>query len=207
MKIYHALEQGSPEWLALRLGKPTASNLATIMAGGKGDTRRKYLYKLAAERVSGLVEETYKNAHMERGNEQESIARELYCAETGNEVLQVSFIDCDTWGASPDGLIGDNGSIEIKSRIGSVQAETILSDAVPSGNLAQLHAVLLASDRQWIDYVSYSPNMPLFIKRVERSAEWDARITAALAEFNAELEATVQKLQAYKPVTTGHGSV
>jgi hypothetical protein len=170
------------------------------MAGGKGDTRRKYLYKLAAERVSGLVEETYKNAHMERGNEQEPVARSMYCDHSGNEVLEVSFIDCGTWGASPDGLVGDNGAIEIKSRIGSVQAETILADEVPSGNLAQIHGVLLASDRQWLDYVSYSPNMPLFVKRVERSAEWDSRITAALEMFNAELEATVQKILKYRSV-------
>lgn len=197
MKIYSSLEQGSPEWLALRLGKITASNIGTVL--GKGVTREKYLLKLAAERVSGIVEETYKNAHMERGNEQESTARAAYEAATGNEVLQVAFVDCETWGASPDGLVGDNGCIEIKCRIGSVQASTILDRAVPSDNLPQTHAVMLALDRQWCDYVSYSPNMPLYIERITRSPEWDAKILAGIAAGNEAIDKSVRLISAYKP--------
>lgn len=197
MKIHHNVDQGTPEWLALRLGKPTASNMAVILATDpkKRATRDKYLYKLAAERVSGIVEETYKNQYMQMGNELEPLARDAYIAKTDNEVAQVSFIDCDTWGASPDGLIGDNGCIEIKCRIGSVQVETLLDDCVPPENLPQIHAVLLASDRQWCDYVSYSKGMKLYVRRIERSAEWDARITEALSKFQSDLDSIVSKIK------------
>lgn len=197
MKIHYSLEQGTPEWLALRLGKPTASNLATIMAGGKGDTRRKYLYKLAAERISGIVEETYKNTHMERGNELESTARAAYEAESGSEVVQVAFIDCGTWGASPDGIVGNDGGIEIKSRIGSVQIETIETDKVPAANMPQINACMLALDREWWDYVSYSTGLPLFVKRCHRSKEADSAIIAALDRFNSELSELIEKVRKY----------
>lgn len=193
--IHYNLEQGSPEWLALRLGKPTASHMADIM--GKGETRAKYMRKLAAEAISGQVEETYTNAHMARGNEQEPIARAAYEARYGVEVVPVAFVDCGTWGASPDGIVGNDGGIEIKSRIGSVQVETIESGKVPSANMPQINACMLALDREWWDYVSYSTGLPLFVKRCHRSKESDSAIIEALARFNAELEELIAKVRNY----------
>ena len=193
--IHYNLEQGSTEWLSLRLGKPTASHMADIM--GKGETRAKYMRKLAAEAISGQVEETYTNAHMARGNEQEPIARAAYEARYGVEVVPVAFVDCGTWGASPDGIVGNDGGIEIKSRIGSVQVETIESGKVPSANMPQINACMLALDREWWDYVSYSTALPLFVKRCHRSKEADSAIIEALARFNAELEELIAKVRKY----------
>ncbi len=200
MKIYFQLEQGTPEWLDLRRGKPTASNMGTII--GKGDTRTKYLYKLAAERVSGIVEETYKNAHMERGNEREPIIRQAYIDKKRKElddpdfdVTTVAFVDCGTWGASPDGIIGDNGGLEIKSRIGSVQIEHWESGKIPTTNLPQINACMLALDREWWDYVSDSEGLPLFIKRHHRTKESDTLILDALDRFNTELSELVERIK------------
>jgi hypothetical protein len=197
VKIITDIEQGTPEWLMLRLGKPTASHMSDILAKPGSATRTKYLYRLAGERIAGAPEPSYTNGYMQAGQAAEPLVRDWY-SRTIEPVSTVTFVDCDTWGASPDGIVGDNGGIEIKTRIASVQVETLLDAAVPSGNLPQIHACMLALDRSWWDYVSYSPGFKPYVIRVERDKEWDKKINEALAKFCAELDAITTSLQNQK---------
>lgn len=191
-------EQGTDEWKAARCGVATASNFSQVLAKGAGKTRKTYLLKLAGERITGQPAELYINAHMERGTEHEPIARSLYVEQTFNDVLDCGFMRDGQIGYSPDGLIGEDGLIEIKSKLAHLQAEVILSGEVPSEHVAQIQGGLLVSGRKWLDFVSYCPGMPIFIKRVERDEAYIKTLVDELAKFEIELCETVKKIQAYK---------
>jgi putative phage-type endonuclease len=186
-------EQGTPEWFAARAGIPTASEFSTVMAKGKGGgesvTRRKYMLQLLGERMTGEVIDSYSNAHMERGKVMEAEARDLYQFRTDSELQQVGFIRHDLFmaGASPDSLIGADGSLEIKTALPHIQLERLLSGELPSEHRAQVQGQLWISGRQWVDFVSYWPKLPLFVIRVERDEPYIATLADAVATFNAEL--------------------
>lgn len=190
--------QGSEEWFRARAGIPTASEFATVMASGRGSgeskTRRTYLLKLAGEILTGEPAESYSNAHMERGKAQEPEARNLYAFMHDADPQLVGFVVDDAIGAgcSPDSLIGTNGALEIKSALAHIQIDRLLRNELPAEHRAQVHGVLWIAEREWIDFASYCPNLPLFVKRVYRDDDYIREIAAAVERFNGELAETVE---------------
>jgi hypothetical protein len=186
--------QGSPEWLAARCGCVTASEFSCVLAKGQGKTRGAYLRRVVAEMLTGKPTETYRNAHMDRGTEQEPAARSEYEAQTGEFVEQVGFIRHPDMpvGCSPDGLIGTDGGAEIKSVIPTVQLDTLLSGGYPPEHRAQVQGSLWLTGRTWWDFCSYSPDMPenlrLYVFRVGRDEEYIANLAKEVAAFVREAE-------------------
>jgi hypothetical protein len=170
----------------------TASAKPPVLAVATGDTFRTVTAALVAERVNGWTEDTYMNADMWRGVEHEPIARDKYAEVKGVEVTEVGFmvLERDGWrlGYSPDGLVGDDGLIEVKCPRAKSHLSTIVSGEVPAYYMAQLQAGLLVSGCEWIDYVSFCAGMPLFIKRVTADEKWHAAIAEAVAAFEKAAE-------------------
>lgn len=196
-------DQGSEDWFASRAGIPTASEFSTILAKGRGGgesvTRRKYLYTLAAERIAGPSPfDRYSNSHTDRGHEYESEARDMYSLLTDNEVQQVGFMRRGDAGYSPDGLIGEAGLWEAKTKLYHLHIECLLKDEVPSEHIAQCQGGLWVSQREWLDFCSYSPGLPLFVKRVYRDETYIARLKVGVEQFNSELADLVERIQQYK---------
>jgi len=194
LEIFEDLEQGSESWLQLRAGLVTASEFSQVLAKGAGKTRHTLLLKKAGERITGNPMDSYSNEDMKRGSEQEGGARELYVTHSGNKVTECGFMKNGNAGYSPDGLIGEDGLVEIKSRLAHIQADSLLKDAVPSANIAQIQGGLWISQRKYLDYVSYCPGMPLFIKRVEPDLIYQENLKQALQTFETELAGIVQQL-------------
>lgn len=180
--------QGSPEWFKARLGIPTASEFAAVKAKGEGKTRRTYMMKLIGEILTGECMEGYSNAHMERGKEMEPDARNLYAFRMDVEPIQVGFVRNGRKGASPDSLIGLNGMCEIKTKLPHLQAEVLLADRLPPEHIAQCQGNLWVAEREWIDFVSYWPRMPLFVKRVYRDDAYIATLAKEVDLFLAEMD-------------------
>lgn len=175
MQIIKDIPQGSEEWTQLRLGVATASNFNKIITatGKESATLEKYALQLATETTLFSAEPNFKNEIMARGNELEAEARQVYQEETFNIVEEITMFksDCGNFGYSPDGLIANDGLIEIKCPLATTHFQYILDDKVPSDYWQQLQGGLWVSGRNWIDFVSYHPNFKekkLFIKRVER---------------------------------------
>lgn len=200
---YPHLLQGSDEWLEARRGILTASVIGKIITPSTlkpadNDTSRGVIMTLAAERITGHVEYVYPSFDMQRGTDDEPFAREKY-GEHYAPVAEVGFIvrheDWYEIGYSPDGLVGDDGLIEIKSRKPAEQIKTFLADRVPAYNVAQLQAGLFITGRQWIDYVSYSAGLPLFVKRVYPDPAWHAAIEATAERFELEVQRVVSAFE------------
>lgn len=191
--VYDQLVQGSEEWLAARCGLVTASVIGQLITAktirpASNDTSRGLTAHLVAERITGYVEPTYVSADMERGTWDEPIARDVYSrhyALAGEVGFMTNKFGGHKLGYSPDGLVGDDGLIEIKSRRQKAQLATILADEVPLENMAQCQAGLLVSGRSWLDYVSFCGGMPLYVKRVYPDPRWQAAIIDALTAFEA----------------------
>lgn len=187
---YPDLEQRSPEWYAARCGIVTASAVGALLTPtlkvADNDHSRGLTALLVAERITGHVEPTYQSDDMLRGELDEPVARDLY-SEHYSAAYESGFMVRDDWGFrigfSPDGLVGENGLIEVKSRRQKKHLQTILADEVPPENMAQLQCGLLVSGRLWIDYVSYCGGMPLYVKRVFPDMKWFAAILAAVSKF------------------------
>jgi len=193
--------QGSDQWKALRLGKVTASRVADVVARtktGYGASRAKYAAQLIAERLTGVPAETYTNAAMQHGNDTEPEARNAYCFYSGNAVEEVAFVPHPTIaeaGCSPDGLVGDDGLVEIKAPQTATHLETLLGQNIPSKYITQVQFQMACTGRKWCDWVSYDPRMPesmrLFVMRLHRDdkqiAELEAEITMFLLEMSAKL--------------------
>jgi len=193
-------EQGSPEWFECRRGIPTASEFDTVMAAGRGGgeskTRRTYLYKLAGEILTGEQMYSYSNDHMERGKEMESEARDMYVFLTDLEMQRVGFIRNGQKGCSPDSLIGTDGMLEIKTKLAHLQCEVLACDEFPSEHKAQCQGQLWVAEREWVDFVSYWPKLPLFAKRVFRDEPYIKKLAAEVDRFNNELADLVEKIRA-----------
>lgn len=191
------MEQGSIEWFEARKGILTSSDFQTVLMKGRGggdsQTRRTLLLKKAGERITGEPMENFTNGYMERGKEQEPIARNLYQEATGNEVTECGFIRNGKFGASTDGLI-DGGIIEIKTRAAHLQINLLLSGEVPKEHEAQIQGGMMIADRGFLDFISYCPNMPLFIQRVERDEKYIAILKDELEKANEEIEKIVQQV-------------
>ena len=201
LTIHPELIQGTEEWLEQRRGIVTASVVGklitpkTVQPASNPDSRG-LTALLAAERITGWSDPTFISDDMQRGMDDEPIAREKY-AEHYAPVKEVGFMTEDKWGFqigySPDGLVGDDGLIEIKSRRAKIQLGTIIDDQVPLDNMAQLQCGLLISGRQWIDYVSYCGGMPLWVKRVEPQPKWFNAIVAAVETFEKNAAEMISK--------------
>jgi hypothetical protein len=193
--------QGTPEWYAARAGVPTASEFSTILAKGRGGgdskTRRSYMLKLAGERLTGEPMASFSNAHMERGKEMEGEARDFYAFLTDADPQLVGFIRNGDKGCSPDSLIGEGGVLEIKTALPHILIDLILKDEFPPEHKAQTQGQLWVAEREWVDLAVYSPGLPTLIKRAHRDDAYIATLAAAVAEFNEELAATVEKIKAY----------
>lgn len=191
LTILDDLEQGSDEWHDQRRGIVTASVVgrlitpATIKPANNPESRS-LTVQLAAERITGWTDPTYVSDDMLRGREDEPRAVDLY-SEHYAPVTTVGFMVRDDWGFkigySPDGLVSDEGSIEVKSRRPKEHLATILDDAVPPKNMAQIQCGLLVSGRLWCDYLSYCGGMPMWRKRVEPDERWFTAIYEAVARF------------------------
>ena len=192
--IHHELEQGSDEWLAARCGLLTASELKLIVTptgkAASNDKARAHLFELLAQRISGYVEPAYISDDMLRGREDEVFARELY-AEHYAPVAEVGFITRDFGafriGYSPDGLVGDDGLIEIKSRRQKYQVQTIIDDEMPADYEIQVQTGMLVSGRSHCDFISYSGGLPMAVLRVPADPAMQERILTAAAEFEERL--------------------
>lgn len=191
LTVFDQLTQGSEEWLSARLGMVTASVVGQLVTPktikpANNDTSRTLTETLVAERLTGHIDPFFMTSDMERGVMDEPYARDIY-AEHYAPVEEIGFMVRDDWGYSigysPDGLVGDDGLIEIKSRKPKIQLRTILTDTVPLANMAQLQCGLLVSGRAWIDYVSYAGGMPLYVKRIEPDPVWHAAIIEAVDQL------------------------
>lgn len=190
-------EQNSEEWYRARAGMPTASEFSTVMAKGEGKIRRTYMLKLAGEILTGEPMESYSNAHMERGKLMEAEARNLYSFMTDNEPRQVGFIRNGPKGCSPDSLIGNDGMLEIKTKLPHLMIETILRDDFPPEHKAQCQGALWVAERDFIDIAIYWPKLPLFTKRAYRDATYISNLASEVDRFNVELAQTVDKIRRY----------
>jgi hypothetical protein len=208
---YPELEQGSEQWLEARRGLVTASTVGQLLTAtgrpASNDTSRRLTLSLVAERITGYVEPVWVNDDMRRGQLDEPIARDLYTEHIAPHMTpatETGFMVRDDWGwslgYSPDGLVGDYGLLEVKSRRQKKHLQTILADEVPAENMAQLQAGLLVSGREWIDYVSFSGGMPLWVKRVYPDPGWFTAIVEAVAAFE---QAAEQMVDTYLDRTEG----
>ena len=198
------IEQGSPEWFEQRRGKVTASRIADIMAktkSGYSTSRQNYLMQLLCERLTGKVEESFKSSAMQRGNDLEPEARNWYQLETGEIVEQVSFIDhpnIDDAGASPDGLVGNEGLIEIKCPNTATHIETLRSKKPSDRYYKQMQWQMACTGRKWCDFVSFDNRLPdnlaYFCVRIDRNEEAIAEIEAEVNKFLEELAVTQAEL-------------
>jgi len=198
------MEQRTPEWFAKRLGLVTASRIADVMAKVKTGTaasRSGYMTQLVTERLTGQPTEGYQSAAMEWGIEQEGAARAAYEARTGVLVDEVDFVRHPILeaGASPDGLVGEDGCIEIKCPNTSTMLEYIEDRSVPRKYLLQIQWQLACTGRNWCDFVAYDPRLPehlqLLVIRVPRDEDVIEQIAAEVGRFVTELRDRVEHLR------------
>ena len=187
MKIYEDLEQGTPEWQLVRLGKFTGSKANDLLMKPSLKGYQNLIYMLAYERLTGEPTESYVSEWMQYGTDTEPEARESYIFETGNEVQQVGFIELDeNTGCSPDGLVNNDGMLEIKCLKWNVQMDYLISQKIPTNYYLQMQFNLFVSNRQWCDFYSYHPKLKAFNKRVfpdlEKFEEFEERIKQGILD-------------------------
>ena len=196
--------QGSDEWKQLRLGKVTASRVADVVVRtktGYGAGRANYMAQLIAERLTNVVADAYTNAAMQHGTETEPEARSAYEFYQGVAVKEVAFVPhprIDQAGCSPDGLVEDDGLVEIKCPNTATHLDTLLGQAVPSKYLDQMQFQMACTGRKWCDFASYDPRMPenmrLFVRRVERDDKRIAELETEIAAFLLEMAVKLSEL-------------
>ena len=203
MKVHSDIEQGTPEWFALRLGRITGTGYQSVQAGGQGKMRTAYMKRLRSERIYGVpCGSDYKNGHMERGTELEPQAISAYEDNQYCIVERVGFISDGEWiGFSPDGLIGDDGGVEVKCPMLTTHVDYIESGKLPSDYKWQVHFAMALTGRKWWDFVSYHPDAynderddRLFILKVDRDEKICDNIKYECDRFIEELKASINKI-------------
>lgn len=200
MKIVTDIEQGTPEWLALRLGIITASELDCLLVSGKhptgfGVAAFTYMDQLIGERITEEAAELpFQTKATIRGHEQEGVAQSLYEAREEVGIQKVGIILNHGIGYSPDGLVGSDGLIEIKTKLPKFQVGVILAGEIPKEHIAQCQGGLWASDREWIDFISYWPGMPLFVKRAHRDEAMIRKIAERVKSFYEIMDERMNKV-------------
>lgn len=200
------VEQGSHEWIAARLGKVSASRMADMTARtktGYGASRTNYAAELIVERLTGTPAERYTNAAMAWGTEKEPDAKDAYCFLRDAEIVPVGLVLHPTIAmacASPDGLVGDDGLIEVKCPLSATHIDTLLSETIPEKYVKQMMWQMACTGRQWCDFVSFDPRLPaemqVFIRRVPRDNALILELEQETVKFLAEIDQTISKLQA-----------
>jgi hypothetical protein len=219
IKYHGDMVQGSDEWHAARCGLITASEVKLLvnipepetrikkdgtpykqrsMSYADNDKTRAHMWELLAQRISKYVDPSYIGDAMLRGWTDEITARDLY-SKHYEPVTETGFVTNDKWGFtlgySPDGQVANPGLIECKSRVQKYQIQTIVEDKVPSEFMMQLQTGLLVTEREWIDFISYSGGLPMYVKRVYPDAEIQAAIIDAATAFETKL---AENMTAYK---------
>jgi len=204
------MEQGTEEWFTIRIGKVTASRVADVIAKtktGYSATRDNYMAQLVCERLTGQKGESFSNAAMQHGTDTEPLARAAYEAYADVLVDEVGFVphpSIEMAGASPDGLVGDDGLLEIKCPNTATHIETLLSQGVPGKYNTQMQFQMACTGRQWCDFASFDNRLPaelqLFVKRVPRDEVFIRLIEAEIVQFLAELDDKINKLMKVKNV-------
>ena len=199
------IEQGTDEWFAIRCGKVTASRVADVIATtktGYSASRANYEAQLICEILTGKPAESFSNAAMQWGTETEPLARAQYELKTGEMVNQVGFVVhpmIEQAGASPDGLVGSEGLIEIKCPNTSTHLDTLLSQKVPSKYIVQMTWQMVCTGRKWCDFVSYDPRLPenlqLFVQRIELDEDYAKKLQNEVVMFLVEVNEKVEKLR------------
>jgi putative phage-type endonuclease len=196
------IEQGSPEWFAQRLGKLTASRMADASMKKETAGRRNYLAQLVAERLTGEAGESFSNAAMQWGTDNEPLARAEYEILRGIDVEQIAFVDhpaIEWCGASPDGLVEDRGLVEIKCPNTATHIDYMLGQKPPAKYVPQMLLQLACTGRDWCDFVSYDPRLPdgyrLFVVRFEPSAAELHATEATAVEFLQDVADTIKRLR------------
>lgn len=206
IEIFEDIEQNTPEWHAIRAGIVTASVFAKVKAkgkeGGESVGRRDLMLRLAGEILTGEPgPEGYRNADMDRGNEQEAEARALYTFTYG-PVKRVGFVKNGRMGCSPDSLIGEDSGLEIKCAIPAVQIDRLLKGRVPPEHVWQVQGSMLVTGRPTWTFMSYCPKLPELVVTVRRDEAVIEELRQAIDKFNTELDAMVATIRNY-----GSGSV
>jgi putative phage-type endonuclease len=204
------MEQGSDAWFNIRIGKVTASRVADVLAKtktGYSTTRDNYMAQLVCERLTGQKGESFTNAAMQHGTETEPLARAAYEARYDVLVDEVGFVPHPTIemsGASPDGLVGDDGLIEIKCPNTATHIETLLSESVPNKYYTQMQFQIACTGRKYCDFVSFDNRLPtelqMFVKRVPRDDMYIKLIEDEIVKFLAELDTKINQLMKVKNV-------
>lgn len=221
INYYEDILQGSEEWLQVRCGVLTASEMKYILTPtlkiANNDKTRQHVYELLAQRITNYVEPHYFNDDMLRGQYDEIKAREVY-ESNYDSVKEMGFITNNKWGFvlgfSPDGLVGDDGFIEIKSRRQKFQIETILADAVPEEYMLQIQTGLLVSERKWCDFITYSAGLPMFTKRVyadetmqtaiiEAATAFETKVSDLRADYLCKLESEARLIPTEREIEQG----
>jgi len=195
MKTYN-IQQQTPEWFALRKGKMTASHAQEIGNNGKG--LETYIYKVMSDYFSEVPQEQYTNPDLERGIELEEQARNIYELEKGVSIEKVGFIEMDEFvGCSPDGLIGEDGGIEIKCHNNEKHFKLLLDKKIESGYLWQIQMNLLITGRKWWDYVAYNPNYKnsLIVIRITPDEEMFKSLKEGFIKGQSLIEEIKQKYE------------
>lgn len=197
--------QGSPEWFAARCGRVTASRVADVVAKTKtgwGASRANYAAELIAERLTGTVAASFTNAAMQWGADCEPQARQAYIVQTGDMVEEIAFVlhpEIPMSGASPDGLVHDDGMLEIKCPNTATHLDTLLGEEIPGKYITQMQWQMACTGRQWCDFASFDPRLPesmrLFVRRVPRDVGMILDLEQAVTDFLAEIDAKVARLE------------
>lgn len=199
------IEQRTDDWFAARLGKATASKIADIMAktkSGPSASRANYAAQLVTERLTGTRAESFTNAAMQWGTDNEPRARAMYELVTGGTVVECGFFDHPTVemsGASPDGLVGDAGLVEIKCPNSATHIATLRGGKIDDKYVKQMQWQMACAGRQWCDFASFDPRLPdemqLFVQRLERDDAMIAEMEAEVSAFLAEVADAVEELK------------
>jgi len=202
------MEQRSDTWFAARLGKVTASKISDVVAktkSGYGASRATYMTDLAIERLTGTPTEFYANAAMQWGTDVEPQARAAYEFLNDAVVVEEGFIKHPTIamsGASPDGLVGDDGMLEIKCPMSKTHYATLLNGKIAKKYIDQMQWQMACAGRQWCDFVSFDPRMPegldFFCERVKRDDKYIEELETEVSKFLDELNEQVTKLEGLK---------
>jgi len=198
------MEQRTGEWFRARAGKVTASRVADIIAktkSGYSSSRDNYMAELICQRLTGSVGESFQNAAMVWGTNTEPLARAAYISAKGTGVEEIGFVPHPTIenaGASPDGLVGEDGLVEIKCPLTNTHMNMILEQEIPTKYHVQMQWQMACTGRQWCDFISFDPRMPehmqLYIDRVERDQKMIDNLEAEVAKFLSEIENKIERL-------------
>jgi hypothetical protein len=208
--IVHECEQNSPQWYAVKVGVPSASSFSDVLAKGEGKTRKAYMHRLAAERLTGEFSETYSNGFIDGGHVVEDEIRNAYAFLHDASPTRVGFVTLDdgSAGCSPDSLVGETGGLEIKSALPNLVVGYIEADRFPAEHKAQVQGTLWITGREWWD-IAIGPRagkgtearvptgIPLFVKRAYRDQSYIDNLAAEVDRFNFELGQLVERIRRY----------